>query len=495
LPVKGLSDQSDLNARNTTFGPPPICVMRIGDFYHSKIVIRDVNITFDENIWDLNPEGIGVQPMIANVTLQINFIGGHGLEKPVERLQNALSSNFYANTEIYDPRSTATEDRSQFYKKTFTKEFLDDLNRRAGASPTDNSKDTFTDKVIEGAYIGTPGNSLDYSKYVDVSNESVYYLIGSYFDIYRSSYDNVLKTYGLNLGSMLLDPTYRTINQYIIQTGSGTQTIKLLGNYPKGYELERLTSDFRVLISGKTASENMTTLMGFDKDMTPSIAGRSEILLNPYVIETVVKIISDIPTNTPYLKNLETRRNQLIMSLDKLNFMVQYSYDGKVEKGVYTGANITGFTSSVFYSSYSNITPFIQDNQDKFDEDLDTSFNFYGLTMTTEELTNFLKILLRDKKNEILNLYTKDPIFTSRVQKNIEKRLDKFLSSVPESKDFGSMTYPIRKDQNSLLFNTTTEFKITDIAVQENLYNVHRTQGNPATSTLNYHRPVYGTSG
>ena len=108
IPIKGLSDDSDLNARNTTFGPPPVCVLRVGDFYNSKVVIRDLNIQFEQNVWDLNPEGIGVQPMIANVSLQVSFIGGQGLEKPVERLQNALSSNFFANTEMYDERAIST---------------------------------------------------------------------------------------------------------------------------------------------------------------------------------------------------------------------------------------------------------------------------------------------------------------------------------------------------------------------------------------------------
>ena len=55
IPIKGLSDNSDLNARNTTFGPPPVCVLRVGDFYNSKVVIRDLNITFEENTWDFAP--------------------------------------------------------------------------------------------------------------------------------------------------------------------------------------------------------------------------------------------------------------------------------------------------------------------------------------------------------------------------------------------------------------------------------------------------------
>jgi len=113
--------------------------MRIGDFYHSKIAIKDVNIEFDNDLWDLNPEGIGVQPMIANVTLQIYFIGGHGLSKPVEKLQNALSSNFYANTEMYDPKAISTEttiDGTDIEK--YNKEFLAGLveNSKNKTNPT-----------------------------------------------------------------------------------------------------------------------------------------------------------------------------------------------------------------------------------------------------------------------------------------------------------------------------------------------------------------------
>jgi hypothetical protein len=58
---------------------------------------------------DINPEGIGIQPMLAKITLGFDFIGGHGLAEPVATLQNALSFNYYANTEIYDERAEATE--------------------------------------------------------------------------------------------------------------------------------------------------------------------------------------------------------------------------------------------------------------------------------------------------------------------------------------------------------------------------------------------------
>ena len=113
IPVIGPDGRPKYNdALNTAFGAPPILVLRVGDFYHSKIVPTGLQIAYDPLIFDMNPEGIGIQPMIATVTLSFNFIGGMGLKEPIDQLQNALSFNYYANTEIYDERATATEDTS-----------------------------------------------------------------------------------------------------------------------------------------------------------------------------------------------------------------------------------------------------------------------------------------------------------------------------------------------------------------------------------------------
>jgi len=114
IPVIGTDGRPKTNdALNTSFGTPPVLVLRIGDFYHTKIIPTSLGITYDPLIYDMNPEGIGVQPMIAKISLGFNFIGGHGLKEPVDQLQNALSFNYYANTEVYDERSTATDIESQ----------------------------------------------------------------------------------------------------------------------------------------------------------------------------------------------------------------------------------------------------------------------------------------------------------------------------------------------------------------------------------------------
>jgi hypothetical protein len=125
IPVIGPDGKPKYNdARNTSFGTPPILVLRVGDFYHTKIVPTQLQITYDPLIYDINPEGIGVQPMIAKVSLSFDFIGGHGLAEPVAQLQNALSFNFYANTEIYDDRAVATDQSGKKNDEDFAKKLL-----------------------------------------------------------------------------------------------------------------------------------------------------------------------------------------------------------------------------------------------------------------------------------------------------------------------------------------------------------------------------------
>ena len=57
--------------------------------------------------------------------MNFNIIGGSGLQRPIEQLQNALSFNYYANTEIYDERAIPTEDTSamdmEFFNSIFSR--------------------------------------------------------------------------------------------------------------------------------------------------------------------------------------------------------------------------------------------------------------------------------------------------------------------------------------------------------------------------------------
>ena len=105
------------NATNTAFGAPPVLILRVGDFYNTKVIPTSLSITYEG--LDINPEGIGIQPMIAKVQMQFNFVGGSGLKESVDRLQNALTFNYYANTEIYDDRADVTDTSYQVLDKEF----------------------------------------------------------------------------------------------------------------------------------------------------------------------------------------------------------------------------------------------------------------------------------------------------------------------------------------------------------------------------------------
>lgn len=96
------------SAGNLSFGRPPICVLRLGDFYNTKIIIESITIDYDTGggiQWDMNQEGIGLQPVFAKISLNFKFLGGSDISAPISRLQNAVSFNYYANQSIYDDRA------------------------------------------------------------------------------------------------------------------------------------------------------------------------------------------------------------------------------------------------------------------------------------------------------------------------------------------------------------------------------------------------------
>ena len=128
---------SAFGAGNLSFGRAPFCVLRIGDFFNTKICIQNINIEYDNNgiQWDLNPEGVGLQPMFANVNITFTFLGGSDISGPIARLQNAASFNYYANTSVYDRRSdyretyiTPEDDKAMSWSPMLINEADEDAN-------------------------------------------------------------------------------------------------------------------------------------------------------------------------------------------------------------------------------------------------------------------------------------------------------------------------------------------------------------------------------
>jgi hypothetical protein len=178
--IKTVNGQSVVQydvAVNTAFGAPPILILRVGDFFNTKIAPNSLSITY-ENL-DINPEGIGVQPMIANVTLGFNMLGGAGLKEPVDKLQNALSFNYYANTEMYDERADATDiESSQALDADFIKNFqnnetlnnLGDVNNGSAYAGKGNNE---TIGVVTNKTIGDDNLETGDINYKDIMNSLI----------------------------------------------------------------------------------------------------------------------------------------------------------------------------------------------------------------------------------------------------------------------------------------------------------------------------------
>lgn len=488
IPIKGLSDNTDVGARNTTFGPPPICVLRIGDFYHSKIVIRDVNISYDDSPWDLNPEGIGVQPMIATVTMQIAFIGGQGLERPVERLQNALSSNFFANTEMFDERSQSTattiggEDREKF-----TKEFLEELQRKPNFQETIENPNPAT--VTEGTYIGRlVGTKLNYDDNINM----VYSSIGQYFNVYQSTYNEIVKKYGLKLGSLFFSPTYRKIKDLEVYSQGNQSTppkIEILGQYDPIKDLSFYSRGFKAAMESKIESVDLTTLIGFNEGLkSESAIINSNNILKPFVKKFINETIDGF-TEIKSIKNLESVRNGIISAIDNVNYLVNYVHDGQVSGKTFTQANLSGYTYDMIYNEYSNLIDYVVKEHGNFTEDLDNTLNFNTPVISDSILSEFLSILLQGEKENIIKLYESDTtIFTDKVREKLGKIFDNFIT-VPKEKKFKLGKSPIRKNSKSVEFEIGSTAPITDTVEQGVLTNIFLSKNKLGKSVLNFYKP------
>jgi outer membrane protein OmpA-like peptidoglycan-associated protein len=219
------------NAVNTSFGTPPILVLRLGDFWHSKIVPENLQISYEE--LDLNPEGIGVQPMIANIQFSFNFVGGQGLKESVDKLQNALSFNYYANTEIYDDRADVTDTSYQILDKEFLQALNIEvppptINQVENNQPQSNLETIGRILTTDIQQTGTTG-TIEYKSFM--TN-----LVGgtqTYFNTIVSKNKDVLRQYN-NAVRQSFAITRRYVDGAVLANGTGSN-VSLYGK-PSSFE-------------------------------------------------------------------------------------------------------------------------------------------------------------------------------------------------------------------------------------------------------------------
>jgi outer membrane protein OmpA-like peptidoglycan-associated protein len=341
IPVIGVDGKPKYNdAVNTAFGAPPVLVLRVGDFYNGKIIPKTISFSYEPLILDMNPEGIGIQPMIANVNLSFDMIGGMGLAKPVEQLQNALSFNFYANTEIYDERATWTEDTSALDAKLI-QSILD-------AQPPVTVNNVQNDIINDGG--NTIGDILTNIPVTSGQTGEITYMTimdkildstQEYYTNILNQSDSIVKSYNYGVWQLITQDRLYTSGE--ISLNSSSILAPIYGK-PDGVET-KVDSLFSTFISDINADNPtnknyiISRLVGFK--FTDATIQRVKTNMNQYINTLKGDYSSGLFTKIQEIVVLEQNMVQIIRKIN----LVTTKTDGKIlDTGVPRVYTISGTT-------------------------------------------------------------------------------------------------------------------------------------------------------
>ena len=338
IPVIGDDGRpTELNARNTSFGAPPICILRIGDFYHTKIAINQISISYEPLTFDLNPEGIGVQPMLADVNMSFYFIGGQGLKEPVNRLQNALSFNYYANTEVYDDRSVVTEERDELNQEIW--ESIES-NVPFGSDNRPTSEDIPTKGVTIGTIKSDVITTYPTTDSVTTSGQTSFKTImatavtdvQNYANSITESLNQVANTYSIDGLAYFTDERNYSDGKtlgYFTDGFTGTTTDTNLFGKPAEDELQnKINNLFNEIITDVNDGNSPLLKKIQNKNFTNADIDLYKFNIINLINETKVNYISDYMS---VMSKVVNNQLSLVSTIDRISF-VMTNTDGFADK-------------------------------------------------------------------------------------------------------------------------------------------------------------------
>jgi len=326
IPTRGEQPDTflkDKDAFNTNFGTPPVLVLRIGDFYHTKIIPNGLQISY-ENLWDFNPDGIGFQPMIAKVTLNFNMIGGHGLQGPVEKLQNALSFNYYANTEMYDERAEETEST-----EAVDKALINTLRNEEPLVTINNVNDTVqneggttlgvfrtSNRDDSGVETGTTEYTQFFNGFVEKTKE--------YFNLVTNSYESFVSEYNIGLWSQINRNRYYTLGYYDNLYYRNDFLTSIYGK-PGSWETNLVVIGNIISAAIDAGTENLTIQIN-----TSSLQPTTKIKIKENYKTYINNIIGESFTSVAsYIQKLTDFQVEYVNLIAKMDIIAAYG-DGKI---------------------------------------------------------------------------------------------------------------------------------------------------------------------
>jgi hypothetical protein len=405
------------DARNTAFGVPPVLVLRVGDFFHTKIIPDNLTISYDPLHWDINPEGIGLQPMIAKVNLSFKFVGASGLSNAVDKLQNALSFNYYANTEVYDARADKTDNS------------LDDMDvkildfiREKEKGKTEN----FDDVKVVNAYktIGEIDTTATTLNYITLATELVE-ASTAYVNTINSAIQENSKAYNIELVSLILK-SLNNVNGVYNPTTLGE--FKLLG-VPTDYQ--KTIDDYVKTIKDSIKNNSDGFIEQINEEFSSEKSIKFDVSNNYqlYVDNEMVKVNNNINILTKAILDAQEKYQKV---LSKALFVISthnsyLGHDGYVDK-----------TGNFFVFKLINSLTGIQDVLSGIAEHIETDF----LPYLKINLYNPKDIFSSDQ-DSLIYLLLYGAFRDKNGLENFEKQI--LLKSINPDKNFTSNNEKISK--------------------------------------------------
>jgi hypothetical protein len=498
IPVIGPDGRPKYNdALNTSFGAPPILVIRVGDFYHCKAVPTTITLSNKTPIFDINPEGIGLQPMMVDVTIAFNIIGGMGLKGPVDEIQTALSFNYYANTEIYDERATATDIESTEKNDKYV---IEQIN--GGVPPVSQQQQAQINSVQPkngGSTVGQilSDTEIDYTGIYDSLQSKTQEYFKTYFEALQKLNDNY--SYGaVQLG--IKDRSY--VKGKISEYTNEKKDLELFGKSNAYLELVEKLKE-RIIKDVKQEEDPIyDKLPGFIKS---SITGKQkrefQDRLQTLVNDQQTKMLDTINNDMSNIVKIEEELNYIFRQLD----VVASKLDGELlqsnEPKLYDLSGDTFFnpianTGSIF-SVYTtslkdvvddfnklllenNITKDLynksestvsNDNTCNFDSFwIKCAYNRFGVYMTPQFLTN-------ENLTKVQNYLTEGPEIKTNLMlvEQIKISCKNFQTLCKNFQEFIKRDYFNKVSGNERYVQATT-WKLPDNTIKKCNYTTNVTQ-------------------
>jgi outer membrane protein OmpA-like peptidoglycan-associated protein len=502
IPTIGTDGKPKYNdAVNTSFGAPPVLILRLGDFVNSKIIPTSLSFSYEPLLFDMNPEGIGIQPMLANVSMGFNIIGGMGLKEPVERLQNALSFNYYANTEIYDERSVWTEDTSAL-DKSVVDAILASQTPATVANvdnpPTNNGGTTIGEIITNIPVPSGQTGEIGYQKIMD----SLLTETKNYFELVTNKLESVNSSYNYGVVQML--NSKRNYNEGVASGGTVNPVPRAVEIYGKSNYTEKDTDLIKKQFTDAIAAINSTNnpiIKGLLKNFDPNSKAIRDVRTN------MVDYVNSLETTfsngiTTIMQEVVVFEQNYVQIIRKINLVTNLT-DGKlldtntpriynlsattqVSESSKTGTNIpdTTYRELVFdFQSLNAATTkfnallgsndyqiaFIGDpyrggdfkvlNQDKFPSvpgNYDKTFFFIMARILSD----------KNKKDEFINYVIKGDLTTLKDPVNLKNKFEKIVNDL--SDDYKSEL----KDEEKMFtkLKKSSDYKKLTDGIEETMY-------------------------